>query len=71
LVSADEIERLEVSRGMKSNWKTGSWVGTLGGVPSGCWPALPLARTRCSARKGALRCRRPPACWSAYQSVRS
>ncbi len=31
LVSADEIERLEVSRGMKSNWKTGSWVGTLGG----------------------------------------
>jgi hypothetical protein len=30
-VSVDDIEKLEVSRGRKSNWKTGMWVGTLGG----------------------------------------
>ena len=31
LVGRDEIDKLEVSRGMKSNWKTGMWIGTLGG----------------------------------------
>jgi hypothetical protein len=59
-VAVAEIDRLEVSRGMKSNWKTGMWVGTLAGAAigalagaAGCEDSFIFSRDECIVMTGA------------------